>query len=55
MNYVHVPDYQYLVAAADPCECDRLPKPVQEREPGSHRRGGDCSDGGEYGGCGDIL
>ena len=52
---MHVPDTEYLVAAADPGECDRLPEPVRECESGGNRRGRHCGDGGEYIGGGGVL
>ena len=50
---MYLPDSEYLVAAADPGECDRLPCAVRQRESDSDRGTRDCGDGGEYGGgCG---
>ena len=52
---MHVPDLEYLVAAAHSGEHDRLPEPVWCGEPGGHRRAGNRGDGGEHGGGGVIL
>lgn len=52
---MHVPDTEYLVAAADPGECDRLSEPVWERESGGDRGTGDCGNIGEYAGGGGVL
>ena len=38
-----------------PGECDRVPEPVREREPGGDRGAGNRGYGGEYGCGGDIL
>lgn len=34
---------------------DRLPEPVRGGESGGYRRAGDCGDGCEHGGSGDLL
>ena len=52
---MYILDTEYLVAAVDSGECDRLPEPVRERESGGNRRGRDCGDGGEYAGGGCVL
>lgn len=52
---MYVPDTEYLVAAVDPGECDRLPEPVREREPGGHCWAGDCCYGSEHGCGGGVL
>lgn len=52
---MHVPDTEYLVAAADPDEYYRVSEPVREREPDGDRGAGDRGDGGEYGGGGGVL
>lgn len=52
---VYIPDYQYLVAPAHPHECDCLPEPVREPEPGGNRGRGDRGNGSQYGGCDCVL
>ena len=50
-----ISDHQYLVTAAHPGQCDRLPESVREPESGSSRGGGDSGDSSEYGRGGDLL
>ena len=52
---MYIPDYQHLVTAINPGECDCIPEPVWERESGGNRRGRHCGDGGEYVGGGGVL
>ena len=43
------------ISSFDTGECDRLPKPVRERESRGNCRGGNCGHGGEYGGGYGLL
>ena len=44
----------YFILTADTGECNRVPKPVREREPGGDCGAGDCGYGGEYD-CGSFI
>ncbi len=52
---MYILDTEYLVAAVDSGECDRVQEPVWEREPGRDCGGGDCNYGGEYNCRWDLL
>lgn len=52
---MYVFDTEYLIAAVDPDECDRLSVTIWERESDGNRGAGDRGDGGEYGGSGGVL
>ena len=43
------------IAPAHPHECDCLPEPVREPEPGGDRGRGDRGNGSQYGGCDCVL
>ena len=50
-----VSDHEYLFAAVDPDQCDRLPESVWKCESGGNCRCGDCGDNGEYAGRDGVL
>lgn len=52
---MYLPDPEHFIFAADPGECDRVPRAVRQRESDGDRGAGDCGDGGEYGGGGGVL
>ena len=52
---VHISDHEYLFAAVDPDQCDRLPESVWKYESGGNCRCGDCGDNGEYAGRDGVL
>ena len=54
-NEMCVPDFEYLVAAADPHERGGLPEPVRERGSYGDRGACDSGDGSEYAGGGCVL
>ena len=52
---MYVFDLEYIVAAVDSNECDRISEPVWERESGGDRGTGDRGYGGEYDCGGGVL
>ena len=52
---MHLPYHKHLLAPAHPGECDRLPEPVREREPGGYRGGRDTGHVGEHRGSDPVL
>ena len=52
---VHISDHEYLFAAVDPDQCDRLPESVWKYESGGNCRCVDCGDNGEYAGRDGVL
>ena len=52
---VYVFDLEYLIAAADSSEHDRVQKPVRVGESGGYCRAGHCGDSGEYADGDDLL
>ena len=52
---VYLSDPEHFVIAADPGECDRLPRTVRQRESDGDCGACDRGDGGEYRGGGGVL
>ena len=52
---MYLPDPEHFILAADPGECDRVPRAVRQREPDSDRWPGDRRNNGEHAGGGGIL
>ena len=51
---MHISDHEYLFAAVDPDQCDRLPESVGSVNPAAIV-GGDCGDNSEYAGRDGVL